>query len=103
MCRCSLRHRQHLPAGHPQRPSTPPRRGLLSGLSLLNYLKLVDRSARLLRDGKARLGAAAAPILQRLGIEAETFTHLWQKLHAALSGHARLGHRLGTAAEPTAG
>jgi hypothetical protein len=42
------------------------RAGLLAGLTLPQYLEVLDDTARMQRDGKAQLGAATAGILQRL-------------------------------------
>jgi hypothetical protein len=43
--------------------------GLLEGFSLGSYLLLVDWTSRLVRQGKARLTAEVASVLERLGSE----------------------------------
>ena len=48
--------------------------GVLEGLSLGSYLQLVDWTSRLVRDGKARVSAQVASILDRLGTSAD----VWQ-------------------------
>jgi hypothetical protein len=45
----------------------PRRKGMVEGFSLGNYLLLVDDTARLYRDGKARLSRAEAEILDCVG------------------------------------
>jgi hypothetical protein len=49
-----------------------PREGMLEGLSLGNYLLLVDYTGRLFREGKAAISAELAGILDRLGTSAES-------------------------------
>lgn len=44
------------------------RAGFLSGFSLVHYLRLIDASSRLVREGKARVDAHAKPLFDRLGI-----------------------------------
>jgi len=51
-----------------------PREGMLAGFSLAGYLELVDWTARLYRNGKAKLSPEVLGIMQRLGTSAE----LWQ-------------------------
>jgi hypothetical protein len=62
--------------------------GVSRGLTLSCYLRLVDATSRLLRDGKAHVDAAAAPIFERLGF--------------APSEWALLVHRLFKQGRPTA-
>ncbi len=47
------------------------REGMFEGLSIGNYLLLVDYTGRLFREGKARISAEVAGILDRLGSSAE--------------------------------
>jgi hypothetical protein len=47
------------------------REGMFEGLSIGNYLLLVDYTGRLFREGKARISAELAGILDRLGSSAE--------------------------------
>jgi hypothetical protein len=63
------------------------REGMLEGFSLGSYLLLVDYSARLFREGKARISREAAEIFERIGTTAET----WQARLAKLSEGRLLG------------
>lgn len=65
--------------------------GLLVGLSLLAYLKLVDAAARVVRDSKAHLSKEARPILERLGVDGAVVVSL---LHGLRQG-VRRGSRGG--------
>ena len=47
------------------------REGMLEGLSLRNYLLLVDYTGRLFREGKAAISAEVLGILHRIGISME--------------------------------
>ena len=51
------------------RPYGGDRAGLLAGCTLSCYLRLVDATSRMIRDGKASLAADMAPIFQRLGVD----------------------------------
>jgi hypothetical protein len=56
------------------------REGMLEGLSLGNYVLLVDYTGRLFRDGKAAISREVAGILERLGTTAETWQARLEKL-----------------------
>ncbi len=56
------------------------REGMLEGLSLGNYLLLVDYTGRLFREGKASISREVATILDRLGSSAETWQARLEKL-----------------------
>jgi hypothetical protein len=57
------------------------REGMLPGFSLPKYLLLVNHSATLFREGKARLTSDVAPIFERLG----TTTEIWEQSLTKLS------------------
>jgi hypothetical protein len=63
------------------------REGMIEGLSLGQYLLVVDETARLFREGKAVVSRAAAEILDRLGGGAAS----WQARLKALSEGRLLG------------
>ncbi len=63
-----------------ERARGAPRVGLLEGLSLGTYLQLVDWTSRLTREGKARVSAEVASILDRLGTSADAWQVTLQKL-----------------------
>jgi len=54
--------------------------GLLRGISLSGYVKLVDWSSRLIRPGKVNLSAEIPDILTRLNIDAEGWKETLQRL-----------------------
>jgi REP element-mobilizing transposase RayT len=56
------------------------REGMLPGFSLSSYLELVDWTARLCRNGKARVTEEVAGIMTRLGTSAEYWQSHFQKL-----------------------
>jgi hypothetical protein len=56
------------------------REGMLPGFSLSSYLELVDWTARLCRNGKARATEEVAGIMTRLGTSAEYWQSHLQKL-----------------------
>ena len=56
------------------------REGMFEGLSIGNYLLLVDYTGRLFREGKARISADLAGILDRLGSSAEGWQFRMEKL-----------------------
>jgi hypothetical protein len=56
------------------------REGMFEGLSIGNYLLLVDCTGRLFREGKARISAELAGILERIGISAECWQLRMEKL-----------------------
>jgi REP element-mobilizing transposase RayT len=58
------------------------RTGLLDGFSLGSYLQLVDFTSRLVRNGKARVNADVAAILDRIGTSAEIWTHNLKRMFA---------------------
>ena len=53
---------------------------MFEGLSIGNYLLLVDYSGRLFREGKARISAELASILDRIGSSAECWQRRIEKL-----------------------
>ena len=68
--------------------------GMLEGLSLTGYLKLLDWSSRLLRSGKKSVSRAAAPLLERLHIDAAS----WEAtLRRFFSGEKLVGNFFGSA------
>lgn len=54
--------------------------GMLKGISLTGYLQLVDWSSRMVRPGKARIGAEVPSILARLQIDATAWQATLGKL-----------------------
>lgn len=54
--------------------------GMLEGFSLPNYLKLLDETSRLVRDGKHSVSRNAASILERLGTTADVWTATIRKM-----------------------
>ena len=56
------------------------REGLFEGLSIGNYLLLVDYTGRLFRERKARISAEVAGILDRLGSSAESWQFRMERL-----------------------
>ena len=56
------------------------REGMFEGLSIGNYLLLVDYTGRLFREGKARISAELAGILDRIGSSAESWQLRMEKL-----------------------
>jgi hypothetical protein len=78
------------------------REGLLAGFSLPKYLLLVDETSRLFREGKARVEAGVAPILERLGTTADIWQHCVQQLHVQFSCRRMTGRVLATSAEALA-
>jgi hypothetical protein len=70
-----------------------PRAGMVEGCSLSCYLRLVDWTSRLVRQGKASLGPEIGSIFERLGIGATA----WEATMAELLGQARrVGSYFGT-------
>ena len=57
-----------------------PREGMFEGLSIGNYLLLVDFTGRVFREGKARISAELAGILDRIGSSAERWQLRMEKL-----------------------
>ncbi len=68
------------------------REGMIEGLSLGNYLILVEFTGRLFRDGKASISAELADIFERLGSSVE----VWQARMAKLKSGGGLGRFLAT-------
>ena len=62
------------------------RAGLLDGFNLSCYLRLVDWTSRIVRRGKARVGAELATIFERLHLDAER----WQQTMTLLLGQRKL-------------
>ena len=56
------------------------REGMFEGLSIGNYLLLVDYTGRLFREGKARISAELASILDRIGSSAECWQSRMERL-----------------------
>ena len=58
----------------PDNQETPSwRRGMLSGFSLAQYVRLVESTGRIVRDGKASIGAEVSSLLERLGTTADVW------------------------------
>jgi hypothetical protein len=77
-CRGSRKDRRELDS---------PREGMIPGFSLGSYLKLVDYTGRLFREGKASISAELAEIFERLGRNAQS----WQLQIEKLRGDRLLG------------
>jgi hypothetical protein len=56
------------------------REGMFDGLSLGSYLRLVDYTGRLFREGRAAISAELSGILERLGSGAESWQLRMEKL-----------------------
>ena len=56
------------------------RPGLLDGFSLGSYLQLVDWTSRIVREGKATIGAEVRSLLDRLDTTAESWVYTLHKL-----------------------
>jgi hypothetical protein len=56
------------------------REGMFEGLSIGSYLLLVDYTGRLFREGKARISAELAGILERIGSGAESWQRRLERL-----------------------
>ena len=56
------------------------REGMFEGLSIGSYLRLVDYTGRLFREGKAKISAELAGILDRIGCSAERWQVRMEKL-----------------------
>ena len=63
-----------------RRPLGATRPGMFEGLSIGNYLLLVDYTGRLFREGKAAISAELAGILDRIGSSAESWQVRMEKL-----------------------
>jgi hypothetical protein len=64
-----------------------PREGMIPGFSLGSYVKLVEYTGRLFREGKASISADLAGIFERLGCSARS----WQVQIEKLRGDRLLG------------
>ncbi len=64
-----------------------PREGMIPGFSLGSYVKLVDYTGRLFREGKASISAELAGIFERLGCSAQS----WQIQVKKLCGDRLMG------------
>ena len=64
-----------------------PREGMILGFSLGSYVKLVDYTGRLFREGKASISAELAGVFERLGCSAQS----WQIQIEKLRGDRLLG------------
>lgn len=70
------------------RPESGEDQGMFDGLTLVQYMILVDEAGRLPREGKASISDAAAAILERLGLKHSVWVKQQQKLAAGSSrGH----------------
>lgn len=56
------------------------REGMLESFSLGSYLLLIDYTSRLYRQGKARVSHEVAPVLDRLGTNADVWSHRIKQL-----------------------
>ncbi len=65
------------------------RRGMLETLSLGSYLLLVDYTSRLVRNGKARVSAEVAGVLDRIGSSAEFWSGRLCKMLKSARLHGR--------------
>ena len=63
------------------------REGTMQGFSLGSYIKLVDYTGRLVREGKASISAELAGIFERLNLSAQN----WQNRIEKLGGDRLLG------------
>jgi hypothetical protein len=68
------------------------REGMVQGFSLGSYVKLVDYTGRLFRQGKASISAELAEIFERLGCNAQS----WQNRMEQLRGGSLLDHFFAT-------
>ena len=75
------------------------REGMLAGLSLPKYLLLLDYTAHLFRQGKARLSADVAPIFERLGTTAEMWEQRMTQLKTTFACRKLPGRFLATTRE----
>jgi hypothetical protein len=64
-----------------------PREGMIPGFSLGSYVKLVDHTSRLFREGKASISAELAGVFERLGCSAQS----WQIQIKELCGDRLVG------------
>jgi hypothetical protein len=64
-----------------------PREGMIPGFSLGSYIKLVDYTGRIFREGKASISPELAGIFERLGCSAQS----WQVQMEKLRGDRLLG------------
>ena len=64
-----------------------PREGMILGFSLGSYVKLVDYTGRLFREGRASISAELAGVFERLGCSAQS----WQIQIEKLGGDRLLG------------
>jgi hypothetical protein len=68
---CPIEDRRRIDSSH---------EGMFEGLSIGNYLRLVDYTGRLFREGKARISDDLAGILDRIGSSAEGWQRRMEKL-----------------------
>jgi REP element-mobilizing transposase RayT len=73
---CPIEDRRRLDSTRP---------GMFEGLSIGNYLLLVDYTGRLFREGKATISAELAGILERIGSSAESWQVQMEKLKSGRS------------------
>jgi len=66
-----------------QHGSSDTRAGFLDGFSLVHYLRLIDATSRLFREGKARVDKAAKPLLERLGTTLQTWSETLKQMFAS--------------------
>jgi len=79
------------------RPRGEGRVGLIAGCTLSCYLRLIDATSRVLRDGKASLAPELAPIFQRLNVDQEAWLATFAKL---VTRQVRIPSRLSSQARP---
>ena len=75
------------------------REGMLAGFSLPKYLLLLDHTAHIFRQGKARLSADVAPIFGRLGTTAELWEQRLTQLKTTFDCRKLTGRFLATTRE----
>ena len=70
----------------------------MAGCTLSHYLRLIDATSRMIREGKASLGANVSPIFGRLGVAQEVLEATVAKL---FEPRARIANFLGSTAGMT--
>ena len=75
-----------------ERPYGSDRPGLMVGCTLSHYLRLIDATSRMIREGKASLDASVTPIFGRLGVAQEVLEATVAKL---FEPRARVANFLG--------
>ena len=62
------------------RPRGEGRAGLIAGFTLSCYLRLIDATSRVFREGKACLAPELSPIFQRLNVDQAAWQATFAKL-----------------------